>query len=72
MKMEVIEIVKDFQERVVGELSDLKIKIGKLIPFLESDVYKTLPKAEQDRLVTQLIFMSGYARVLQQRIESFA
>lgn len=59
------------QERVVTELNELNGKIEKLIPFIGSKIYESLPEAEQLRLNKQLGYMQLYSNVLQERITAF-
>jgi hypothetical protein len=57
-----------FQERVVNERKELSDKLVKLEAFLPTDVFYTLPSAEQDRLKRQRAAMSTYLAVLDERI----
>lgn len=60
-----------FQQRVVDEKSELQIKIDKLTAFIPTEIFRGLPKAEQNRLNSQLVHMRHYASILDQRIEAF-
>ena len=59
------------QERVVTEKSELDMKIAKLTPFLDNEMFKTLPTDEQSRLSRQLSIMQNYSQVLGERIAAF-
>lgn len=59
------------QQRVLDEMKELQIKHEKLEGFLNSALFKTLDKAEQDRLMSQSYFMMGYLGCLVQRAEAF-
>ncbi|MGB3465670.1 MAG: hypothetical protein WBA74_10380 [Cyclobacteriaceae bacterium] len=54
---------EDYQKRVCEEYSQLNDKIEKLSKYLE--------KNNNDLLSKQLLFMSGYAVMLEKRIEGF-
>lgn len=60
------------QARVVTEQVQLQDKIEKLSAFTIGDFFKTIEKAEQDRLSEQLRHMGEYNRVLLERIAAFA
>lgn len=59
------------QQRVVEEKHDLDDKLGKLITFLDGDLFKTLDKHEQSRLRHQRAVMEDYSSILCQRIDAF-
>lgn len=59
------------QERVVAEQTDLQDKINKLYAFTTGEMFKTIDRAEQDRLSEQLQHMISYNRVLLERIHVF-
>ena len=59
------------QQRVVSEHQDLFDKLTKLRSFVCTDLFKSLDRAEQDRLISQKLFMEGYLNVLKQRIDAF-
>lgn len=59
------------QERVITEQVELQDKIDKLYKFTTIDAFKSLDKAEQDRLSEQLQHMIDYNRVLLERITAF-
>ena len=62
--------MKDFQQRVVIEKTELDEKIGKLTKFLQSPSI-SVPDAERDRLFRQLGAMNAYSFVLGERIANF-
>ena len=59
------------QERVVAEQADLAEKVTKLHSFIGGDIYNSLDKDEQQRLVSQITYMRGYNDVLLKRIQAF-
>jgi len=59
------------QQRVADERHELIFKVDKLAVFLKGDVFKTLPKDEQERLDRQYRIMSEYDAVLKERIAHF-
>ena len=63
--------MKPHQERVVQERKDLDEKITKLDEFIDGEIFKTLPKDEQDRLVAQSAAMTNYSDILHARISAF-
>ena len=46
-----------YQACLIGEYDDLKGKIEKLVPFLQSETFQTLDKDEQTDLKEQLTHM---------------
>lgn len=65
------KVMQPHQQRVVDEKRELDEKIDKLIGFLETEIFKTLPVDEQERLNRQAIIMGMYTEVLRERIEAF-
>ena len=63
--------MESYQQRVFDEMRELLTKHQKLDAFMEGSVYKSLPKAEQDRLSAQSFFMLGYLDCLKRRTEAF-
>ncbi|WP_349016780.1 Gp49 family protein [Pseudomonas sp. PS01300] len=59
------------QQRVLVEYVDLGDKLTKLNGFLETDLFKSLPAAEQERMTVQRGAMSEYHGVLADRIAAF-
>lgn len=59
------------QQRVVAEKDQLAERLGKLLIFSQGQMFPTLPEAEQTRLSCQALFMDGYLKVLEQRVEAF-
>lgn len=57
--------------RVLDEREDLAGKVDRLYEFTGSQRFRTLPIAEQSRLVRQLNHMRGYLGVLDERIAAF-
>ncbi|AVJ48975.1 hypothetical protein [Klebsiella phage KP8] len=60
-----------YQQRVVEELEDLKIKIGNLIVFTTTRTFAELSASERNLLNTQLSAMKTYGYVLELRIAKF-
>lgn len=60
-----------FQERVIAERAELDINRAKLGKFLNTEVFKKVPIAEQERLNKQLSIMTEYSNVLTERIDNF-
>lgn len=63
--------MKEFQQRVVDEREALDDKLNKLCKFLTSDLFKSLPIEEQDRLRRQHRTMDTYSKILGERIVAF-
>ncbi len=63
--------MKPYQERVVNEMKELDEKRVKLELFTGSEIFPTLPKAEQERLKLQIVTMTLYSMILGQRIDAF-
>lgn len=57
-----------YQARLIGEYDDLKGKIEKLVPFLQSETFQTLDKDEQTDLKEQLTYMQNYLQILYRRL----
>lgn len=60
-----------YQQRVVEELEDLKIKIGNLTVFTTTRTFAELSASERNLLSTQLSAMKTYGYVLELRIAKF-
>jgi hypothetical protein len=62
----------EFQERVVEEYRELRLKCEKLNSFIShSQIYPTLSVDEQVLLRMQLMVMKQYASILTDRIIAF-
>lgn len=59
------------QQRVVTERDELQTKLGALSRFIDSELFDTLPHAEQGRLQRQKLIMIEYVAVLNERIAAF-
>lgn len=70
---EPVDRFKPHEVRVVYELRDLEVRIGKLEKFIQADnpVFRALPLYEQDLLEEQLKVMSRLAVILRRRIDLF-
>lgn len=63
--------LQPYQQRVVDESLKLHDQLDKLTQFLETETFSKLPEAEQVRLQSQSVFMTGYAAILRLRIAAF-
>lgn len=63
--------LKPFQQRVVEEHRELSDRLAKLIVFVDTEVFDSLPGAEKVRLVIQRSIMQAYADLLADRIANF-
>lgn len=59
------------QQRVIGEKAIVRNWRDKLEAFSETELFKSLPAAEQARLSAQFAAMVEYTVILAQRIEAF-
>lgn len=59
------------QLKIVEELNRLNEKLDNLNIFVETERFKSLDKAEQDRLFQQQIVLQQYATILETRISAF-
>lgn len=64
--------MQEFQKRVVEEKAELDSKMDRLTAFIDTPIFKSLPEAEQERMVRQLHHMGEYTAVLGERIAAFA
>ena len=64
--------MKEYQQRVVGELNELESKTIALNRFVSSySTFLDLEKDEQERLKIQLDTMWLYVEILRERIAAF-
>lgn len=63
--------MKDYQQRVIDEQKELRIKIDKLQNFFDLDTFKNLDGQEKDRLQRQYLAMQDYSQILNERIVAF-
>lgn len=63
--------MEPYQERVVEEADELKIKLTRLEDFLDGPVFAGLSNAERRRLESQAHYMTEYWAILQTRIAAF-
>ncbi len=63
--------MEPYQERVVTEKVELDNRRAKLKFFMESEKFKIVLAAEQDRMKRQLRIMNEYSEVLRERIAAF-
>lgn len=59
------------EQRVVDEFKDLVDKLGKLVAFIDSDTFTSLPEEDRRLLVLQSASMATYIYILEQRIDRF-
>lgn len=59
------------QQRVIAESAELSGRLGKLLAFFETDMYKSIDFDEQDRLSHQGVAMQEYSNLLKERIAAF-
>lgn len=59
------------QQRVVDEKNELGERLTKLLAFIGTDLYKSLPEEDKELLFFQSQIMEDYFEVLEQRIERF-
>lgn len=60
------------QFRVVQEKTDFDVKLTALKSFIAGEIFPTVNKSEQDRLVRQAEAMEQYSSILGERIAIFA
>ena len=61
----------DFRERVREEKRELDERMERLSAFLDTDMYRSLPDDEQERMGEQLALQQELSRVLGKRIANF-
>ncbi len=66
-----VNIMKDYQLRVIAEKKELEAKIIKLDAFLNDDASLELSKEEHDLLIDQLGAMHLYRHKLRRRIQLY-
>lgn len=64
-------MMKKFQQRVIDEKKELDGKLNRLKAFFDTKLFNELPSAEQSRLRRQLLAMTKYSRILEERIIAF-
>jgi hypothetical protein len=60
--------LEPYQQRVVGERSQLNEKVQQLDAFIWGHLFNSLPSEEKARLIQQLGFMKAYRQILDDRI----
>ena len=63
--------MEPWQERVIAEHAELKVRMDKLKAFLDSPQSATIAFAEGCRLLEQFKYMDGYCMALNERIKAF-
>ena len=58
-------------KRLIVEKNDLEKKISKLLVFIKSDKFKSLPEEDQFLLNIQRNCMLSYFEILEQRFKRF-
>lgn len=61
--------IQEWQQRLLDEKDDLSKKVTRLIDYMMSEHFLTLPKEERHLLSEQLIHMMQYRSVLSERIQ---
>jgi hypothetical protein len=61
----------DWQQRVIAERDEVRERLSKLEPFLDSINFTNLDADNQDLLVEQAHIMDEYVNVLNRRIALF-
>lgn len=67
--IEATKELPDWQQRLIHEYDDLKVKVNGLINFIGSVPYQGLDVNHQILLKTQLLHMRGYLATLGYRID---
>jgi len=60
-----------YQARVVIEQEELSEKLTKLRAFCNGQIFEALPSQERGRLTRQLMAMSSYLNILNERIAAW-
>ena len=63
--------LESWQQRVVDEAVELKVKTGNLTHFFQTPQFSKLSKDDQDLLIEQWEAMQKYGYVLEKRIDKF-
>ncbi len=63
--------LKPHEQIVVIEKQELDAKMAKLLSFSETDTFTRLSAQERNLIREQLLVMTAYSNILQQRIEIF-
>lgn len=63
--------LSDYEKRVVEEKNELDDKIRKLSDFMEGEIFSSLTEKEQYLLRKQLLWITNYKKVLEERIDVF-
>ena len=71
-KLQPVEGMPAYQERVIVEHNELVEKQNALNDFIVSENFTKVETAERDRLRLQYNIMTSYILVLKQRISNFA
>jgi hypothetical protein len=61
----------DFKDRVRAEKDDLDAKRSKLLEFMKTERFTSLPETEQERMMKQYDVMGSYMSILRERISAF-
>jgi hypothetical protein len=63
--------MKEYQQRVTDEKTELDGKIERLDAFLKTEMAQNLPPDENPRMTRQLAVMREYSTILGERIAYF-
>lgn len=64
-------MMKDWQQRVVDEKTELDGRLDRLRAFFGTGLYRTLQPLQQDLMQRQASYMDAYSSTLRERIESW-
>lgn len=65
-------MIPEYQQRVMGEYTDLTLKMAKLTAFLaDTDKLNMAPLEQRLMMFDQLAHMNNYAKVLHNRLVEF-
>ena len=65
------ENLQPFQQRVVEENRELRVRLDNLNQFVQTEMFNQLPHVEKGRMLRQRSLMADYADVLDERIANF-
>jgi hypothetical protein len=63
--------MKNHEDRVIAEKAELEERMNKLVNFMMTDTYASLPAVDQGLLMVQVRSMKMYSECLSDRIERF-
>jgi|GEM_PF-2846041 len=63
--------MEDYQERVIDERTQLRVKHKQLLRFISTDLFLSLPMNKRILLTNQYLVMGEYLNILGSRISLF-